>query len=124
MKDAIQAGTVTVTGHGGDEIEAYLARPLGDTPRGGVVVIHHMPGYDIQTKEIVRRFATEGYASICPNLYVREAPGACIVNPPPAGMPLKVVPLLGIAGQLFCPLLGLFGADDSYPGPEETAALS
>src|SRR4030081_1549365 len=76
MSDAMQAQTVTLTGHGGDEIEAYLARPLGDTPRGGVVVIHHMPGYDIQTKEIVRRFATEGYASICPNLYFREAPGA------------------------------------------------
>lgn len=68
--------TVTITGHGGDEIEAYLARPDGEGPRGGVVVIHHMPGYDRATKEMVRRFAEMGYDAVCPNLYSREAPGA------------------------------------------------
>jgi carboxymethylenebutenolidase len=68
--------TVTITGHGGDEVQAYLARPEGDGPRGGVVVIHHMPGYDRATKEIVRRFAELGYDAICPNLYWRDAPGA------------------------------------------------
>lgn len=68
--------TIRITGHGGDEVEAYLARPDGDGPRGGVVVIHHMPGYDRATKEIVRRFAELGYDAICPNLYWREAPGA------------------------------------------------
>ena len=51
------------------------ARPA-TTPRGGVVVIHHMPGYDRGTKEITRRFAELGYDAICPNLYWREAPGA------------------------------------------------
>ena len=70
------AQTVRIAGHGGDEIEAYLARPEGDGARGGVVVIHHMPGYDRATKEIVRRFAELGYDAICPNLYWREAPGA------------------------------------------------
>ena len=70
------ADTVMITGHGGDEIEAYVARPREDGPRGGVVVIHHMPGYDRATKEIVRRFAELGYDAICPNLYWREAPGA------------------------------------------------
>jgi carboxymethylenebutenolidase len=60
----------------GDEIEAYLARPTDEGSRGGVVVIHHMPGYDRGTKEIVRRFAELGYDAICPNLYWREAPGA------------------------------------------------
>ncbi len=70
------AETVRIEGHGGEEIEAYVARPEGDGPRGGVVVIHHMPGYDRATKEIVRRFAELGYDAICPNLYWREAPGA------------------------------------------------
>jgi carboxymethylenebutenolidase len=68
--------TITLAGHGGDEIEAYVARPAGDGPRGGVVVIHHMPGYDRATKEIVRRFAELGYDAVCPNLYWREAPDA------------------------------------------------
>src|SRR5919202_2785172 len=76
MTDALRAETVTIKGHGDDEIEAYLARPLHDGPRGGVVVIHHMPGYDEATKEIVRKFAAHGYAAVCPNLYSREAPGA------------------------------------------------
>ena len=30
----------------GDEIHAYMARPAGDGRRGGVVLIHHMPGWD------------------------------------------------------------------------------
>ncbi|MDH2428910.1 dienelactone hydrolase family protein [Sphaerisporangium sp. TRM90804] len=75
MGDAMWAGTVTIPGHEGAELEAYLARPLGEEPRAGVVVIHHLPGYDAATKEIVRRFAASGYAAICPNLYSREGAG-------------------------------------------------
>src|SRR6202789_266730 len=74
--DATLAETVMISGHGGDTIEAYSARPLDGAPRGGVVVIHHMPGYDIQTKEIARNFAAHGYNAVVPNLYWREAPGA------------------------------------------------
>ncbi|WP_328885436.1 dienelactone hydrolase family protein [Streptomyces sp. NBC_00316] len=76
MNDSLSATTVRITGHGGDEVEAYVARPDGEQRRGGVVVIHHMPGYDRATKEMVRRFAELGYDAICPNLYTREAPGA------------------------------------------------
>ena len=70
------ARTVTISGHGGDDVESYLARPDGEGPRGGVVVIHHMPGWDRASKEITRRFAGLGYDAICPNLHYREAPGA------------------------------------------------
>ena len=72
----MKAETVTITGDNGDEIEAYLAQPLADGAYGGVVVIHHMPGYDRWTKEVARRFASEGYIALVPNLYHREAPGA------------------------------------------------
>jgi carboxymethylenebutenolidase len=75
MSDSLSAETVRIPGHSDDEIEAYLARPASEQSRGGVVVIHHMPGYDRSTKEIVRRFAELGYDAICPNLYWREAPG-------------------------------------------------
>lgn len=192
MSDAIQARTVTITGHNGDEIEAYLARPASDAPRGGVVVIHHMPGYDSWSKEVAVKFAMHGYAAVLPNLYHREAPGASpddaaaaaraaggvpderlvgdveggakylnslegangrigvigycsggrqtflsacslridaavdcygafVVNEPPAGYHMK--PLLGMADKLSCPLLGLFGADDQYPAPDEVKTL-
>ena len=77
MSDAFIAETITITGHGGDEIEAYSARLVDPGKRvGGVVVIHHMPGYDSQTKEIARNFAYHGYNAVVPNLYYREAPGA------------------------------------------------
>src|SRR5437764_8814910 len=76
MYDAMMAETISITGHGGDRIEAYHARPLGPGPYGGVVVTHHMPGYDAETKEITRTFAVNGYNAICPNLYHRDAPGA------------------------------------------------
>src|SRR5215469_8767948 len=76
MTDALIAETITITAGDGDTIEAYSARPLDESPRGGVVVIHHMPGYDDATKEIARRFAYHGYNAIIPNLYWRQAPGA------------------------------------------------
>jgi carboxymethylenebutenolidase len=195
MSDAIIAETVTIAGHGGDDIEAYSARPLDPGSQvGGVVVIHHAPGYDSCTKEIARTFAVNGYNAILPNLYHRDAPGASpddaaaaarakggvpddrlvgdveggirylnalpsangkvatigycsggrqsflaavslpldaavdcygafIVGDPPEGAPLKVTPLVGRAAQLSCPLLGLFGADDKYPSPEQVAEL-
>jgi carboxymethylenebutenolidase len=195
MSDAILAETVRITGHGGDEIEAYSARPLDPGKQiGGVVVIHHMPGYDSQTKEIARTFAVNGYNAVLPNLYWREAPGASpddaaataraqggvpderlvgdvagaaaylralpttngkvgtigycsggrqsflaavslrldaavdcygafVVGTPPEGMPLKVGPIVDKTPQLSCPLLGLFGADDQYPSPEQVKEL-
>jgi carboxymethylenebutenolidase len=76
MNDSMTTETIEITGTAGDPVEAYLARPAGAGPRGGVVVIHHLPGYDRATKEITRRFAELGYDAICPNLYSREAPGA------------------------------------------------
>ncbi|MHB8295388.1 MAG: dienelactone hydrolase family protein [Acidimicrobiales bacterium] len=175
-------------------IEAYLARPLRPGPSGGVVVIHHMPGYDRWTKEVTRRFATEGFLAICPNLYSRQAPGAApddaaaavraaggvpdeqvvgdvagvaaylrglsssngrtgvigycsggrhaflaacsldldaavdcygafVVGSVPEGMPLRAGPIVDMAPRLSCPLLGLFGAEDSHPSPQEVAEL-
>jgi carboxymethylenebutenolidase len=194
MYDATMAETISIAGHGGEQIEAYYARPLGPGPFGGVVVIHHMPGYDPQTKEIARTFAVNGYNAICPNLYTREAPGASpddaaaaaraqggvpddrlvgdvagaatflrslensngkvgtigycsggrqsflaavslpldaavdcygafVVGTPPEGMPLKVGPIVHLTKNLSCPLLGLFGAEDSHPSPAQVQEL-
>ncbi len=67
---------VAFPGHEGDWIEGFWARPVGGDTHGSVVVIHHMPGYDQETKEIVYRFARHGYSALMPNLYFREAPNA------------------------------------------------
>jgi carboxymethylenebutenolidase len=71
-EEALIAGNVRLTGHGGDEINAYQVVSEEDGPRGGVLVIHHLPGWDSSTKEIARRFAAHGYNANCPNLYARE----------------------------------------------------
>jgi carboxymethylenebutenolidase len=49
--------------------------------------------------------------------------GAFIVGAVPEGMPLKVGPIVDRAPQLSCPLLGLFGAEDKYPSPEQVLEL-
>ncbi|MDP9117848.1 MAG: dienelactone hydrolase family protein, partial [Actinomycetota bacterium] len=86
MTEHMIAQTTRITGADDQEIDAYLAVPSDDEQRhgeqrdgeqrGGVVVIHHMPGYDRGSKEITRRFAELGYNAICPNLHYRDAPGA------------------------------------------------
>jgi carboxymethylenebutenolidase len=76
MTHNLRADTITLKGHQGDEIEAYLAVPTDVEKSGSIVVIHHMPGYDESTKEIARNFAAHGYTALMPNLYHRVAPGA------------------------------------------------
>jgi carboxymethylenebutenolidase len=49
--------------------------------------------------------------------------GAFIVGEIPAGMPLKVGPIVDKTPSLSCPLLGLFGEEDSYPSPAQVAEL-
>ncbi|MFN2451320.1 MAG: dienelactone hydrolase family protein [Candidatus Dormibacteria bacterium] len=194
MPEPLLAELVTVAGHQGDPIPAYLARPLGAGPHPGIVVIHHLPGWDEATWEIARRFAARGYSAICPNLHHREAPGASpddaaaavraaggvpderflgdcagalrtlrqmpsssgrvatigycsggrqsflaacmldpdaavvcygafIVGPPAPSLRLNVVPVLDRADGITCPVLGLFGAEDSHPSPDQVAQI-
>lgn len=66
------AETVSLPGHGGDIIGGYMARPLGSGPYPGVIVIFEAFGMVPHTKELVRKFAAEGYIAIAPDLYSRE----------------------------------------------------
>ena len=75
MYEGMLAETVTVSGANGDSINAYLARPLGPGPFPGVVLVHHLPGWDEWNREAARRFAHHGYAAICPDLYHRVGHG-------------------------------------------------
>ena len=49
--------------------------------------------------------------------------GAFVVAPPPEGAPVTVAPIVHLAKDLSCPLLGLFGADDQFPSPDEVREL-
>jgi carboxymethylenebutenolidase len=46
-----------------------------------------------------------------------------VIGSPPEGFPLRVESLAARIKDLSCPLLGLFGAEDQYPAPEEVAEL-
>jgi carboxymethylenebutenolidase len=73
---ALLAETVPFRGQGGDTGEAYYARPTRPGRCPGVVVIHHLPGWDEWITEVVRKFAHHGYAAISPHLYFRNGPGS------------------------------------------------
>src|SRR3954467_7579780 len=100
MDDAIRAGTTRITGAGGGDVEAYGSRPEAPSTRGGVVVVHHMPGYDLATKEITRRLATMGYDAVMPNLYWREAAGADPDDPAAAARSRGGVPDERLVGEV------------------------
>ena len=67
----INGQTISIRGHGGQEIDAYYAKPAGDGPFPGVVVIQHIFGVDEWVMEVCRRLAHHGYAALAPNLYAR-----------------------------------------------------
>jgi carboxymethylenebutenolidase len=75
MYEGMLAETITVRGAGADIINAYFARPLGPGPFPGIVVIHHLPGWDEWYREATRKFAHHGYAALSPNLYCRDGHG-------------------------------------------------
>jgi carboxymethylenebutenolidase len=80
----IQTASVTV-----GEVDAYVARPLGDGPRPGVIVIHEAFGPVEHIADLARRFAAAGYDAITPNLYSRE--GA----PEPTDLPQVMAKMFG-----------------------------
>jgi carboxymethylenebutenolidase len=73
--EGIIAETVMLAGHNGDDINAYFARPLGPGPHPAVVIIHHMPGWDLWYREVTHKFAHHGFLALSPNLYYRDGHG-------------------------------------------------
>ena len=70
------AETVKFKGHNGDTGEAYYARPTAPGKVPGVVLIHHLPGWDEWIMEATRKLAHHGFATISHHLYFREGPGS------------------------------------------------
>src|SRR5688500_14064967 len=53
----------------GDQVPGYLARPTGEGPFPGIVVIQEWWGLDNHIQDLTRRFAGEGFAVVAPDLY-------------------------------------------------------
>ncbi|MBI4302163.1 MAG: dienelactone hydrolase family protein [Chloroflexi bacterium] len=73
--EGMLAETVVIRAHNGELINAYFTRPLGPGPFPGIVMVHHLPGWDEFYREMARRFTQHGYVVICPNLYYRFGHG-------------------------------------------------
>lgn len=67
--------TISISGHNGEKIAAYVARPQGKGPFPGVVLIHHNPGWDEWYCEATRRFGHHGYVAVSHNLFQRAGEG-------------------------------------------------
>lgn len=53
----------------GSSAQGFLARPEGDGPFPGVIVIQEWWGLNDNIKDIAQRFAREGFAAFAPDLY-------------------------------------------------------
>ena len=68
----ITAYDTTVSGHHGDAVPAYVARPSEGGPHPGLLLVHGIHGYEEHMKDMARRYAALGYAAIVPALYSRD----------------------------------------------------
>lgn len=73
--ESMIAETITINGNNGEPISAYVARPMGPGPFPGVVLLHHIPGWDEWYRDATRKFAHYGYAAISHNMFHRAGEG-------------------------------------------------
>ena len=60
------------------QLEGYLARPEGDGPFPGVVIIHEIFGLNENIKDIASRFAQEGYVALAVDLFAGRNRVVCM----------------------------------------------
>lgn len=65
---AVRTEKVSVSVNGGT-VEGFLARPEGDGPFPGVIVVQEWWGLDDHIKDVAQRYAREGFAALAPDLY-------------------------------------------------------
>jgi carboxymethylenebutenolidase len=114
---------------------AATARSLGGVPDDRLVgdvngAMEHLKSLAISNGKV----ASIGYCSggrqsflagcRLPLNAVIDCYGAFVAIDPPADSPMKVKSVIGEADHLSGPLLGLFGADDTFPSPEQNEMLA
>ncbi|HEY4897445.1 MAG TPA: dienelactone hydrolase family protein [Solirubrobacteraceae bacterium] len=73
----VLAEDLTYRGHGGQQINAYLARPSAEGAYPGIVVIHEASGLGAHIRDVANRLANIGYVAVAVDLFTREG------GPPP-----------------------------------------
>ena len=62
------------------QLEGYLARPEGEGPFPGIVIIHEAYGLNENIKDITRRFAEQGYVALAVDLFAGGNRAVCMVR--------------------------------------------
>lgn len=73
-----QAAHMTSFQSGRRQHEGYIARPEGDGPFPGIVVIHEIFGLNENMKDITRRFAAQGYVALAVDLFAGRNRAICM----------------------------------------------
>jgi carboxymethylenebutenolidase len=81
----LAAEELTFAGAGGEQVNAYVARPADGGSRPAVIVIHEAGGLGDHIRDVSNRFANIGYMALAVDLYTREG------GPPPMDDPPKVM---------------------------------
>lgn len=68
------------------DISGYLTRPKGAGPYPGVIVIHENRGLNEHIRDVARRFATEGFVALAPDLAVERLPLMGVIDDLRAGL--------------------------------------
>jgi carboxymethylenebutenolidase len=73
----VMAEELTIAGAGGEQVNAYLARPADGGTHPAVIVIHEASGLIDHIRDVSNRLANLGYVALAVDLYTREG------GPPP-----------------------------------------
>ncbi len=65
----------TITMSGGQEVEAYVARPEGSGPFPGLVILSEVYNVNHWVRAVADGYAEAGYVCLAPDLYWRQEPG-------------------------------------------------
>jgi carboxymethylenebutenolidase len=94
---ATKAESVRFTGRSGELQAAWAAAPK---PKAAVLVIHENRGLTAHFKDLVGRFAAQGYSALCVDLLSPEGGTAALTDPAAAPTALADAPLDRLLGDL------------------------
>ena len=73
-----QTASMTSFQSGRRQLGGYIARPEGNGPFPGIILIHEIFGLNENMKEIARRFAAQGYVALAVDLFTGRPRVICI----------------------------------------------
>jgi carboxymethylenebutenolidase len=81
QKAKVSSETVNYPSSNDVKINGYLSVPQGDGKFPAVIVIHENRGLNDHTRDVARRFATEGFVALAPDLLSRKGGTASMESP-------------------------------------------